>query len=181
MTGDSGGGVFEFVGGSWRLAGIMDAMTSTIANEPIGNVVSGNDQSLIADLSQYRDQIEAVLNGPERLWQNQVNHFDVDHSGSVSARDVLLLINRLQANGTMTLSGTPSATDPLLDVNGDGLVSTLDLIQEINFLAGVTATPSLATSSSLSLVPEPSTAVLALLGILWIAIARRAASAKRKC
>ena len=34
----------------------------------------------------YRDQILDVMDGPERFWQNQVNRYDVNHSGLVRRR-----------------------------------------------------------------------------------------------
>ncbi|MBI3839178.1 MAG: trypsin-like peptidase domain-containing protein [Planctomycetia bacterium] len=179
VSGDSGGGVFRPVDGRWELVGIMDTVQAAATGQPNGTAVFG-EQSLSADLSQYRDQIESILNRPERLWQNQTNHFDVDHSGPANARDVLLLINHLQNGGARSLSGAPSASDPLLDVNGDGSFNILDLSQLINALGGNTANPAVSMSQNSSLVPEPSTGVLALLGILSAALVRRVMIARRK-
>ncbi len=179
-TGDSGGGVFQFVNGSWQLAGIMDTIQKTINNQPDNTAVFGNDDTLSADLFQYRDQIESILAQPEPLWQNQLNRFDVARSGQVNARDVLLLINNLLKGGIHPLTGAPSASDPLLDVNGDGLFNLLDVSQLINVLANNTANPAMSTTATSSLVPEPCTGMLALMGVLLVGLARGAIVARRQ-
>ena len=57
-AGDSGGGVFVKNAGQWELAGIMVA-TSAFAGQPGRTAVFGNE-TLIADISTYRNQILAV-------------------------------------------------------------------------------------------------------------------------
>lgn len=54
-VGDSGGAVFSFSGGQWKLAGIMVAIGLYNA-QPASTAVFGN-QTYIADLSYYRDAI----------------------------------------------------------------------------------------------------------------------------
>ena len=189
VTGDSGGGVFQFVNGAWQLAGVMDAVQSTVANQPGHTAVFGNNQTLSADLSQYRDEIEQVLSQPDSPWQNQVNRFDVARLGSVNAHDVLLLINGLQNGKGGSLSGVPAASDPLVDVNGDGTFDSQDVLVLINFLTNNGAIPAATSasqestslvSSNVAIVPEPSTGVLALLGIVLVGLARRMMTARRQ-
>lgn len=62
-NGDSGGGVFVFDGGQWKLSGIMIAINDTYNNQPANTVLFG-DQTLIADLSIYRSQIVAIVPEP---------------------------------------------------------------------------------------------------------------------
>jgi hypothetical protein len=167
VTGDSGGGVFDFVNGHWELLGIMVSQQSA-QNQPANTVIFSNTTQS-ADLSRYRDQIIDLLNRADPAWQNQVNLFDVNRSGAVGPLDALLLINELKTVGDHSLTGTPSPTDLLLDVNGDGSFSTIDAFGVINGLINGTANPSAAASSSGSAVPEPSSVVLAIIAILGVA------------
>jgi hypothetical protein len=64
-TGDSGGGAFIQEGGQWLLAGMLDA-ASELPNQPTGtsilvNFLGQGSATIIADLSQYESQINAVL------------------------------------------------------------------------------------------------------------------------
>jgi hypothetical protein len=58
--GDSGGGVFIRQGNQWQLIGMLDAL-SGLANQPAGTSVLNGDVNVIADLSQYRTEIDAIL------------------------------------------------------------------------------------------------------------------------
>jgi hypothetical protein len=62
-SGDSGGAVFQFSDGVWKLSGIMVAVNETLSGQP-GDTVLFGDQTLIADLSYYRDQIVAIVPEP---------------------------------------------------------------------------------------------------------------------
>jgi hypothetical protein len=74
-SGDSGGAVFSFVGGQWVLSGIMVA-EATYVNQPTnvtptvsngsGTAVFG-DESYIADLSVYRNEILAIVPEPSSV------------------------------------------------------------------------------------------------------------------
>jgi hypothetical protein len=58
--GDSGGGVFIRQGNQWQLIGMLDAL-SGLANQPAGTSVLNGDVNVIANLSQYRTEIDAIL------------------------------------------------------------------------------------------------------------------------
>jgi hypothetical protein len=58
-NGDSGGGVFQKIGGQWYLSGIIFDREYPIANQPAGTTAFGN-LSRIVDLSVYRSQILAI-------------------------------------------------------------------------------------------------------------------------
>jgi hypothetical protein len=58
--GDSGGGVFIRQGNQWQLIGMLDAL-SGLANQPAGTSVFNGNINVIADLSQYRTEIDAIL------------------------------------------------------------------------------------------------------------------------
>jgi len=65
-SGDSGGAVFQFSDGVWKLSGIMIAVNEPFSGQPEDTVLFG-DQTLIADLSYYRDQIVAIVPEPSGL------------------------------------------------------------------------------------------------------------------
>ena len=58
--GDSGGGVFVCQGNQWQLIGMLDAL-SGLANQPAGTSIFNGNINVIADLSQYRPQIDAIV------------------------------------------------------------------------------------------------------------------------
>ncbi len=80
VSGDSGGGVFQQVGGHWQLAGIIDEQAPVNAGQPGGTVAFG-EQSYSIDLSLYASQIAQIMNLKLPAWQNLVNPLDVVRSG----------------------------------------------------------------------------------------------------
>lgn len=64
VPGDSGGGVFFNNGGTWELAGIMHAVF-TYSGQNVWTQAAYGDQTSIADLTVYRDQIVAITAVPE--------------------------------------------------------------------------------------------------------------------
>lgn len=62
-NGDSGGAVFQFSDGVWKLSGIMIAVSKPLNGQPDDTVLFG-DQTFIADLSYYREQIVALVPEP---------------------------------------------------------------------------------------------------------------------
>jgi hypothetical protein len=178
VLGDSGGGVFEFVDNTWKLAGIMDTVQG-ITGQPAKTVVYG-DMTFSADLSVYREQIMGLVTRAEPVWQNQVNNFDVNGSGRVNGHDVLLVINDLTHGSfaSIPLPGTRPAGDPFFDVDGDYNVTARDVSRLINAILLRVANPSTA-QTNVGLVPEPSSAMLALAAAplaalgLWIRARRK--------
>ena len=64
VSGDSGGGVFSYNGGSWELSGMMYAV-STYETQPGGtNTAVFGVETAIADLSAYRAQILTIIPEP---------------------------------------------------------------------------------------------------------------------
>lgn len=74
-------------------------------------------------------------------FHNQANPADVNGDGEVSAIDVLLVINDLNANGNHPLpsggTGTGEPPTEMLDVNNDGQISPIDVLLIINEINGV--------------------------------------------
>ena len=85
--------------------------------------------------SNYSNRITAMTpGGASHIWQNQLNPFDVNQSGSVTPQDALFVINRLLTQPTGVLTGVPATPPIYYDVNGDGSVSSLDALLVINYL-----------------------------------------------
>ncbi len=181
VTGDSGGGVFHYSDGAWKLVGIMDAI-QTLTNQPSGTAVFG-DQTMIADLSAYRSQIMDLVTRADPAWQNQHNYYDVDGSGFVSPLDYLLIFNELNRSQQHDLVGSPATTREYYDVSGDNFVSQLDALQIINALTADTANPSsaFAADPNVVLAPEPATGVMVLWGVLLAAAWRCVCFVRRRC
>jgi hypothetical protein len=100
-------------------------------------------------------------------YTNPLDALDVDDNGLVQPRDVALVINRLEAlddakkaslNPTQALSAlaaTPTSPNYFWDTNADGSVNANDALLVINRL-----------NDNVSIAPEPSTMVLAVLGLM---------------
>ncbi len=59
-NGDSGGAVFSWDGTKWQLAGMIVGINNPLNGQPANTVLYG-DETLMIDLSVYRDQILAVI------------------------------------------------------------------------------------------------------------------------
>lgn len=175
-VGDSGGGVFSQVGGQWQLVGIMDSVLP-IANQPSNTVVYGQSTYSV-DIAYYSSQILAILGRPQAAWQNGRNYYDVNASGTVDPQDLLLVFNELAKKGAHTLTGAPDG-QPLWDVNGDGSISPIDANRLATALLTNTGNLPTTSAAGISLVPEPSSVLLALSGLLLAPLAWRRAKARR--
>lgn len=64
-------------------------------------------------------------------WQNPLNPFDVDNSGTVQPSDVLLTLNDYKLRAGPVGTRSPTSTEPFCDVNGDNLITTSDVLQAL--------------------------------------------------
>jgi hypothetical protein len=90
--------------------------------------------------------------GGVTAFTNPYNPLDVDQDGIVAARDALVIINDLTANGARPI-GSGGASQPrsvamMLDVNSDFYVSAMDAIWVINQLRSSSQSSAQAASSS---------------------------------
>ena len=151
-TGDSGGGVFQFTGGHWQLAGIMIAGQG-VSGQPNGTVLYG-DQTFIADLATYRDQIEAVLHGPT----------------AQPTASALASVNPLTAAGAVVDAHPSSLTADALSAVAEATSARNMLLTPDSSATSLTALPFV--------VPEPSSLILAAAGAA-LAVVARCASRRR--
>jgi autotransporter-associated beta strand protein len=69
-------------------------------------------------------------------WQNPRGSLDVDADGSITAIDVLVIINYLNGDNDLFLPNTGIKSPPFLDPTGDEYVDPLDALLVINYLNG---------------------------------------------
>jgi VCBS repeat-containing protein len=62
-----------------------------------------------------------------------IGNLDVDADGNVSAIDALIVVNFINANGSVPVSGL-SAPPPFRDVNGNLFIDPLDVLEVVNYL-----------------------------------------------
>jgi len=117
---------------------------------------------------------EIQLNPPPDRWQNPLNPLDTSNDGLVAPIDALLVINELNKNNSHALP--PKPLDPstgMIDVDGDNIVAPLDALLVINFLNQQAAAATLVGEGAPVSVPEPSTLLLGVAGLLILLVASR--------
>ncbi len=86
------------------------------------------------------------------LFQNAVNHYDVNGDSLVTPADVLQIFNDLNTNGARSLPPSWNGPDAFLDVNGDQSVTPLDALIVINAINRASLTAATASAN----VDEPT-------------------------
>lgn len=84
-------------------------------------------------------------------------NYDVDHNGSITARDALVIINAMARQSRGEGESASSSRSMKIDVNGDGKISALDALNIINYLARQNRTKRLAGEQSAVPVDEQLT------------------------
>ena len=129
---------------------------------------NGDDQVTSDDLFLITG--DATLVDPTRPWHNPINRWDVNGDGYVSPIDALIIVNHLKNSGSDRLidpSGGETTEETYPDVSGDNFISPIDVLLVVNHLNDATLPAALAT------VPEPSTFVLAVFGLLALVMVGR--------
>ena len=91
-------------------------------------------QYTVADITGQISNVATVtIQVLTSLFQNPDNRLDVDDDGSVSAIDVLVLVNDINARGQRVLPDT-FVPPPFLDVDGDRSLTSLDVLAVVNFI-----------------------------------------------
>lgn len=129
---------------------VPEGMEKTFPTEASTHTVSQDDPV---------SGIDFGIRTPVATWHNAENPIDVDNSGSVVPRDVLLIINEINqpAHSDSTTGLLATAPDNLpddanraffFDVNDDGFVTAGDAVRIINFLNGQAGTAAAAAPAS---------------------------------
>lgn len=162
--GDSGGGMFLYSGGKWRLAGIAHAVSSFYQTEdetgalqaaiynPAGLYVQGDQENLVpatAPQQGFATEVAAYFPQLDRILLPGDLHYD----GSVGFDDLLTLARHY---------GQEDATYEEGDVNGDGTVDFADLValarnygQSLDGGPSAGVEPGNFGSNAIAVVPEP--------------------------
>ena len=156
------GQYFHFISNDEPNIGHLNGLLST--NDSLFLADFGTTTATTGDGAIYQIQVTPK---PLTAWQNTLERLDVDGDGEVIALDALVVINHLNSTGARALQNPPpqfAAPPPFLDVDGNGFLTPIDALLVINFVNG---------DQSPMLVPEPSTWVLAIVGLVVLPMGRR--------
>jgi hypothetical protein len=137
--------------GGYLFAGLRPGTYTLTLDVPRGRQVTqphqGTDVTLDSDFASAAAQAAAVLApaadeltvdaGLVATWQNPRQPLDVNGDGFITAQDVLLIVNDLNANGFRQLTVPPVAPQtppPYLDIDGNGTAEPRDALLVINYL-----------------------------------------------
>jgi hypothetical protein len=146
------------VQGIWSYAtytiNIANGNSAAPIKDLAGNVLQPNEAS---GATQFIIQQSETAISP---WQNPVNQFDVNNSGTVSGLDALQVINRILLGQIGPLPSV-ATVPPYIDVNGDGSLTASDALAVISFLLSPPpASPLTALQTTTETVgAEPSAAL----------------------
>ena len=97
------------------------------------NPSTGTRSVTVTD-GQAQSHIDFGVHFTGSPWHNETLYVDVNASNSVTPLDALLVINLLNARGSLALTGSGIPNQPYVDVNNDGNLTPLDALQVINYL-----------------------------------------------
>lgn len=104
------------------------------------------DSELMLTAAESADEMISLTAMGPSPWQNQDDPDDVNVDGWTTARDALLVINRV--NDGLLLSALASPVTMFVDVNGDRSLDAGDAVQVINALNGADQAPLVAEEAS---------------------------------
>jgi hypothetical protein len=182
IQGDSGSSVFFKRGNQWELAGIVNA-TFTYTDQPFNTAVYGNT-SMISDLSYYnknysasdkaqgRFSIKDIIEGhPDYSMMGDVNLDGIvsgNGTGAASVDDVAAFIAGWNYNSPTGKGSITSWKNG--DLNHDGRTDVSDFLRLRGALNNKVASATLASLLGIAAIPEPSSALLVILGVSMIGL-----------
>lgn len=111
----------------------------------------GFDLGVAENYAALHDKLIDAAMTEQTPWQNHRDRYDVNDDGFVVPRDVLIMINEINANGPLELQ-PPTGTSleaPFWDCSGDNFFSPVDILQVINFIEGVDAEGEASSESKM--------------------------------
>jgi hypothetical protein len=185
IQGDSGSSVFFKRGNQWELAGIVNA-TFTFTDQPFNSAVYGNT-SMISDLSYYnknysagdkaqgRFSIKDIIEGhPDYSMMGDVNLDGIvsgNGTGAASVDDVTAFISGWNFNNGTGKGSITSWKNG--DLNHDGRTDVSDFLRLRGALNNQVTSARLASLLGVAAIPEPSTALLLIVGSWLMALGAR--------
>lgn len=94
----------------------------------------GNMRPAVVTTGGVTSGIDFVFESNASQFTNPSNRHDVNDDESVTALDVLLIVNDINQHGARDLAVAGYQASPYLDVNGDGFSSALDALLVINYI-----------------------------------------------
>jgi len=137
---------------SWQVA-LRDVVILDGGNAKVGVYnLNTHNLAIAANYATLRQMLVDAAMASQMPWRNASRPLDVDNNGVIAPLDVLIVINRLNSEGTGPLPAPAAGLSPppFYDTSGDNLVTALDALLVINYLNGA---GSLATGEGESLVP----------------------------
>ena len=126
----------ESWGVTYRDVIVLDGSNSVVGtyNLTEHNLASSEDYSALRAML-----IDAAMT-EQKPWQNKTNRYDVNDDGFVVPRDVLFQVNSINDEGARVLAAPGGTEVPAYyDCNGDGWLSSIDVLQVINYMDEVRA------------------------------------------
>ena len=177
VPGDSGSAVFFKRGNQWELAGIVNA-AFTYNDQPGGTAMFGN-ATMFTDLSKYNQNYfhsiqNIIATHPDYSLSGDVNLDGVvsgNGTGPASTDDVTAFIAGWNYNNGIS-QGTITSWKKG-DLTRDGRTDVADFLRLRGALNGQISSAVVAALFGSNAIPEPSAAMLALLGGLQLVFSRR--------
>lgn len=127
ITGEAGNWSIQVAGGSHSVRASGGGLTE----DKVTSVQVGTDNVQVDFLKSGTTQINFSSSSS---WTNPIRNVDVDGNGTVFPLDVLLILNKINAEGSQTLPAPGVEPPPYYDTSGDGKLTPLDALLVINHL-----------------------------------------------
>ena len=116
--------------GVYRAQVILTGITSHVST------AAGAIQTLDLQSMETIEHVDYGINFQNTAWHNTQIAEDVNNDGTVSAIDVLLIINLLNTNTPSALTGSNISSPPYVDVSNDAFLTAKDALLVINAING---------------------------------------------
>ncbi len=116
--------------GVYNVQAVLTTITSNVST------AAGAIQTVDLQSLETIEHVNYGVNFQSSAWHNPQLAEDVNDDGIVSAIDVLLIINLLNANTSPALTGSGLSSPPYVDVSNDAFLTAIDALIVINTING---------------------------------------------